>query len=132
MNTPSDIHSRSRRPVIVALVASFLLCIVFLWLLQDPRTTSTTARTPPQPSLIVTQFVAGGPVIIASQAPGGPLVIVTQLTVPTYEIQLPRRFYVEDGAVSGTEFHSPTHRPNDGVGMSLIDTRFEAPSLDLK
>ena len=58
--------------------------------------------------------------------------VVTQFLLPTVEIQLPPRFYIESGRVSEAEFYSLTRRPNDGVGMSLIDTRYKPPPIDLK
>ena len=60
------------------------------------------------------------------------LMIVTQFPMPTIEIQLPPRYYIEGRRVSEMEFCSQTPRPNDSVGLSLIDTHYEPSPLDLK
>ena len=78
--------------------------------------------------MIITQFVAGGPLVVAKQAPGGSLVVVTQFPTPTFTIQSPHRYYIDGRQVSETEFSSQGRRPGDGVGMTLLDTR----PLDVK
>ena len=58
--------------------------------------------------------------------------IVAQFPLPTIEIQLPPRYYIEGRRVSEMEFCSQTPRPSDSVGLSLIDTYYEPSPLDLK
>ena len=43
----------------------------------------------PQPSFVITQFVAGGPLVVGTQALDGSLIVVTQFPAPRYTIHLP-------------------------------------------
>src|SRR5215471_18017823 len=112
MNTPS--HTRTAKRAALVGILFFLVCVVTAWLARSPRVAPATAGAPPPPSLIYTQFVAGGPLVVASQGPGGSLVVVTQFDVPTFTVQLPSRFYNAEGRrVSEAEFYSQTRRPDD-------------------
>ncbi len=56
--------------------AGFLAAVSLHYLVTDRRPPHPAASTP---SLIVTQFEAGGPIVVATQSTTGSLVIITQV-----------------------------------------------------
>ena len=119
--------------IIFAIVVAWVVLALLItfgdpsWRVRPVTRPISAAPQPPPPSFIYTQFVAGGPLTVATQARNGSLVVVTQYELPT--IHLPTRYYVveADGAsreVSSSEF--------SGVRQSLdlIDFRYQ-PDLKL-
>src|SRR5262245_47473569 len=64
----------------VAAFAAGVLVAVAVYLLAARRPAPQSAS--PLPSLVVTQFEAGGPVVVATQSTVGSLVVVTQVDLP--------------------------------------------------
>jgi hypothetical protein len=115
-----------------ALLASLLLCGGTIWFHSTTRKpTPAAVVASPTSTLVLTQYSVGGPLVPLSFA-GGSLVVLTEFASPTFEVQLPPRYYLEGKEVSEAEFFLQTRRPSDGpLGLGLIDTRFQ-PITDFK
>src|SRR4051812_44833018 len=88
-----------RRTLTIFLILIAWVGLALLVTLGDPSWGTLPVSAPisaaPQPltpTLIYTQFVAGGPLTLATQAPHGSLVVVAQYQLPP--IQLPTRYFV--------------------------------------
>ena len=119
MTSSAQRNSNRRVPVVLGAVAISSACL--LWIFPDSGgTTDPRTDSSEPPALILTQHVTGGPLIVASQAPGGSHIVITQSSLPTFEIQPPLRHYIGGRRVSEDEvFQTP--RFHDTLGLSLID-----------
>ena len=106
-----------RLSIVVAILIGWVGLALLLTLGVRPSRTQLVTRpisevpSVPPPSFILTQFVAGGPLTLATQAPNGSLVIVTQYPVQSLTIHGLSRYLVTDPdgtqrEVSRSEFHS--------------------------
>jgi len=96
------------------------------------RSISVAPTTPPSP-FILTQFVAGGPLTLATQAPNGSLVIVTQYPVESLTIRAPTQYFVisSDGTKRAVSW-SEVQRVELGVqSLGLFDFRHQ-PDINLE
>jgi hypothetical protein len=99
---------------------------------QSVMSPSSVAPATPASPLILTQFVAGGPLALATQAPNGSLVIITQYPVRPISIREPTRYLLTDPdgtqrEVSRSGFHSVRF----GVqSLGLFDFRHQ-PDIQL-
>jgi hypothetical protein len=73
-------RSMKRVAGFVAAFAAGVLATVALYLLVATRSAPQSAVW--LPSLVVTQFEAGGPIVVATQSTAGSLVVVTQVDLP--------------------------------------------------
>lgn len=109
-----NISTKSKRKLFAALVGLLALSAGTIWFASDSKPIPRTA------------------VAAASPIPS----VGMQFLLPT--VRLPSKIVVEGREVSEAEFHSwmrshPNPNPTPySVGLSLIDTRFEFTTIDLK
>src|SRR5215470_746087 len=81
--------------VVVVLVAWVSIAIVLTFGVSPSGTSSgqraapAVSKSPAVPEFIFTQFIAGGPMTVATQAPDGSLVVVTQYPVQSLTFSSP-------------------------------------------
>ena len=123
--------SGTERKIILVLLAAVLLCGAVLWFSSDNRRAAPISVTPPLlstenlPGIGVTQYVAQGSPVLVPQVPGGPGVVITQS--PPIGIYMPFGYNSEGRRISDADFLSRPHRD-----LSLIDTRYQAPPVELE
>jgi hypothetical protein len=97
---------------------------------QSVASSTSVAPTAAPPPFIFTQFVAGGPLTLATQAPDGSLVVITQYPVQPLTFYGPDRYVVVDPAGTQrevSEFHSVQL---DVRSLGLFDFRHQ-PDIKL-
>ena len=125
--------------ILVAWVGVALLLSFGVWPSRRLSVTQPIAMAPSPseapfpPSFIFTQFVAGGPLTVATQAPNGSLVVVTQYPVQSLTLFGPDRYLAVDPdgterEVSLSEFQRRVR--SDVRSLGLFDFRYQ-PDIKL-
>jgi len=127
MKTKNKTRLRRLSIIIVVLIAWVGSALLVTFGVRPPRTQPVTrpisaAPQPPPPSFVFTQFVVGGPLMVATQVTDGSLVVVTQYELPT--IQMPTRHYVVEAGGTRREL-SGSAFPGARQSLDLIDFRYQ-------